>query len=118
MSRRKRNGGITVGMLIDNVRVWDGVETATTQPRMAVEVRDDGRIGWVGPAADWPGRRANVEIVDGTARTLIPGLVDCHVHYSSPGGPDWIARFTDPPATLTLRAVELAGTSLRSGVTS
>jgi imidazolonepropionase-like amidohydrolase len=105
-----------MGLLIDNVRVWDGTGSET-QPRMAVEVRD-GRVAWVGPAADWPGRRANVEVVDGTARTLIPGLVDCHVHYSSPGGPDWIARFTDPPATITLRAVDLAGTSLRSGITS
>src|SRR5258708_1200479 len=103
-------------MLIDNVRLWDGTGQAP-QPRMAVEVRD-ARIAWVGPAADWPGRRANVEVVDGTARTLIPGLVDCHVHYSSPGGPDWIARFTDPPTVLTLRAVELVGASLRSGITS
>jgi imidazolonepropionase-like amidohydrolase len=103
-------------LMIDNVRLWDGTGAAA-QPRMAVEVRA-GRIAWVGPAADWPGRRTQVEVVDGTARTLIPGLVDCHVHYSSPGGPDWIARFTDPPATLTLRAVELAGESLRSGVTS
>src|SRR5215472_12384085 len=104
-----------MSMLIDNARLWDGTGTAT-QPQMAVEVRG-ARIAWVGPAADWPGRRTNVEVVDGTACTLIPGLVDCHVHYSSPGGPDWIARFTDPPATLTLRAVELAGTSLRSGIT-
>lgn len=105
-----------MSMLIDNVRLWDGTGSET-QRRMAVEVRD-GRIAWIGPAADWPGRRAHVEVVDGAARTLIPGLVDCHVHYSSPGGPDWIDRFTDPPATLTLRAVELAGASLRSGVTS
>jgi imidazolonepropionase-like amidohydrolase len=103
-------------LLIDNVRVWDGTGSAA-QPRMAVEVRDT-RIAWVGPAADWPGRRTQVEVVDGTARTLIPGLVDCHVHYSSQGGPDWIARFTDPPATLTLRAIDLAGDSLRSGITS
>ena len=107
---------MTVTMLIDNVRLWDGTGQSP-QPRMAVEVRD-ARITWVGPAADWPGRRANVEVVDGTARTLIPGLVDCHVHYSSPGGPDWIARFTDPSAVLTLRAVELVGASLRSGITS
>jgi imidazolonepropionase-like amidohydrolase len=106
----------TTSLVIDNVRLWDGNGSAT-QPRMAVEVRA-GRIAWVGPATDWPGRRAQVTVVDGTARTLIPGLVDCHVHYSSPGGPDWIARFTDPPATLTLRAVELAEASLRSGVTS
>jgi imidazolonepropionase-like amidohydrolase len=105
-----------MNLLIDNVRLWAGTG-ASTQPRMAVEVRD-GRIAWIGPATDWPGRRANVAIVDGTARTLIPGLVDCHVHYSSPGGPDWIARFTDPPVTLSLRAVELAGASLRNGITS
>lgn len=108
-----------MSVLIDNVRLWDGTDgTGTaTQPRMAVAVRE-GRIAWVGPATDWPGRRADVEVVDGTGRTLIPGLTDCHVHYSSPGGPDWIARFTDPPAELTLRAIELAGTSLRSGITS
>jgi imidazolonepropionase-like amidohydrolase len=105
-----------MSVLVDNVRVWDGTG-ATPHERMAVEMRA-GRFTWVGPAADWPGRRVNVEVVDGTARTLIPGLVDCHVHYSSPGGPDWIARFTDAPDTITLRAVELAGDSLRSGVTS
>lgn len=105
-----------MSLLIDNVRLWDGTGT-TAQPHMAVEVRD-AWIAWVGPAANWPGRRASVEVIDGTAHTLIPGLVDCHVHYSSPGGPDWISRFTDPPTTLTLRAVELAGASLRSGITS
>src|SRR5207248_8903740 len=52
------------------------------------------------------------------ARTLIPGLMDCHVHYSSPGGPDWIARFTDPLTEIAIRAVELAEASLRSGVTT
>jgi imidazolonepropionase-like amidohydrolase len=103
-------------LLIDNVRVWDGLG-ATTQAAQAVEVRD-GRIAWVGPASDWPGRRAAVPVVDGLARTLMPGLIDCHVHYSSPGGPEWIERFTDPTAEITLRAIDLAGASLRSGITS
>ena len=44
--------------------------------------------------------------------------MDCHVHYSSPGGPEWIARFTDPLPEISMRAVELAETSLRSGVTT
>src|SRR5947209_8121315 len=103
-------------LLIDNVRVWDGLGAAT-QAGQAVEVRD-GRIAWVGPASDWPGRRSAVPVVDGLARTLIPGLIDCHVHYSSPGGPEWIERFTDPVAEITLRAIDLAGVSLRSGITS
>jgi len=49
---------------------------------------------------------------------LIPGLMDCHVHYSSPGGPDWIARFSDPLPEISMRAIELAEASLRSGVTT
>src|SRR6266568_2974198 len=105
-----------MSLLIDNVRLWDGTGSPT-RARMSVEVRD-GRVFWVGPAADWHGNRASVRVVDGSARTLIPGLMDCHVHYSSPGGPDWIARFTDPLPEISMRAVELAGASLRSGVTT
>src|SRR5437667_10034244 len=84
---------------------------------MSVEIRD-GRIHWIGPASQWRGNRATVRVFDGRARTLIPGLMDCHVHYSSPGGPEWIARFTDPLPEISMRAIELAETSLRSGVTT
>ena len=102
--------------LIDDVKLWDGTGTPA-QSKMSVEVRN-GRIHWIGPAAEWHGNRATIRVVDGRARTLIPGLMDCHVHYSSPGGPDWIARFTDPLPEISMRAVELAETSLRSGVTT
>ncbi len=105
-----------MSFLIDNVQLWDGTGS-TAQPKMSVEVRD-GRIHWVGASADWHGSRASVRIIDGAARTLIPGLMDCHVHYSSPGGPDWIARFTDPLPEISIRAVELAEASLRSGITT
>ncbi len=103
-------------LLIDDVRLWDGTG-ASTQPRMSIEVRD-GRVHWIGSASDWQGNRAAVRVVDGRARTLIPGLMDCHVHYSGPGGPEWIARFTDPLPEISMRAVELAEASLRSGVTT
>ncbi len=103
-------------LLIDDVQLWDGTGSPE-QPKMSVEVRD-GRIYWIGSASQWQGSRATVRVVDGRARTLIPGLMDCHVHYSSPGGPDWIARFTDPLPEISMRAVELAEASLRSGVTT
>ncbi len=105
-----------MSILIDNVQLWDGTGSPA-QPKMSVEIRD-GRIHWIGSASDWQGKRANVRVVDSAARTLIPGLMDCHVHYSSPGGPDWIARFTDPLPELSIRAVELAEASLRSGITT
>ena len=105
-----------MNLLIDDVQLWDG-SGSPAQSKMSVEVQD-GRIKWVGSASDWQGNRARVRVVDGRARTLIPGLMDCHVHYSSPGGPEWIARFTDPLPEISMRAVELAETSLRSGVTT
>ncbi len=105
-----------MGVLFERVRLWNGIERSTL-PRMSVAV-EDGRINWVGPAPDYAGPRSRMEVFDGSARTLIPGLIDCHVHYTSPGGPDWIARFTDPIPEITLRARELAEASLRSGVTS
>ena len=103
-------------LLVDDVQLWDGTGSPA-QPRMSIEVRD-GRIHWIGSASQWQGNRATVRVVDGRARTLIPGLMDCHVHYSSPGGPEWIARFTDPLPEISMRAIELAETSLRSGVTT
>ncbi|HYY91817.1 MAG TPA: amidohydrolase family protein [Candidatus Dormibacteraeota bacterium] len=103
-------------LLIDDVALWDGTNSDVHRG-MSVEVRD-GRIFWIGSASDWRGNRTNIRVVDGRARTLIPGLMDCHVHYSSPGGPDWITRFTDPLPEISIRAVELAETSLRSGVTT
>ena len=105
-----------MNLLIDNVRLWDGT-SAPSQTKTSVEIRN-GRIHWIGAASEWPGKRANIAVIDGAARTLIPGMMDCHVHYCSPGGPDWISRFLDPLPELTLRASELAETSLRAGVTT
>jgi imidazolonepropionase-like amidohydrolase len=102
--------------LIDDVQLWDGTGSPA-QPKMSVEVRD-GRIHWIGTASEWQGNRGVVRVVDGRARTLIPGLMDCHVHYSSPGGPEWIARFTDPLPEISMRSIRLAEASLRSGVTT
>lgn len=103
-------------LLIDDVQLWNGTNSQP-KSKMSVEIRD-GRVHWIGAAADWKGNRATTRVVDGRARTLIPGLMDCHVHYSSPGGPEWIARFTDPLPEISMRAIELAEASLRSGVTT
>jgi imidazolonepropionase-like amidohydrolase len=105
-----------MNLLIDNVRVWDGTN-APSRTKMAVEIRD-GRIHWMGAASEWQGKRENIYVVDGSARALIPGMMDCHVHYCSPGGPDWVARFLDPLPELTLRASELAEMCLRAGTTT
>src|SRR5258706_10001654 len=81
---RAENGGTTVTMLIDNVRLWDGTGQAP-QPRMAVEVRD-ARIAWAGPAAAWPcmammpsmrsgGRRAGRSVRTAGRHQWRPGII-------------------------------------------
>ncbi|MFF0868242.1 amidohydrolase family protein [Nonomuraea sp. NPDC003560] len=58
--------------VIRNVRVFDGEHTIAT----ADVVIEDGLIAAVGSGA---GRPADAE-VDGTGRTLLPGLIDAHTH--------------------------------------
>ncbi|MGW6916305.1 amidohydrolase family protein [Kitasatospora sp. NPDC054939] len=62
--------------LIHTVRVFDG-ERTTPAADVLIE---DGLIAAVTPAGRAGGRPAADDEVDGTGRTLLPGLVDAHTH--------------------------------------
>lgn len=74
-----------------------------TGPRLVLDtsvlVRDD-RIEWLGPSGEEPAPEADLEIVDASGCTLVPGLVDSHSHLTLPGGAHWIERGFDPPERL------------------
>jgi imidazolonepropionase-like amidohydrolase len=79
----------------------------------------DGRIDHVGPSNAAP-RLDDVDtIIDGAGRTLIPGLIDCHVHLCFDGSPDLP---DDPPQTnaawAAVKASMNARRALESGVTA
>lgn len=68
-------------------RLWTGARLATLDPARpglgviepaAIAARD-GRIAWVGPAAEMPALQP-AETVDVAGRWITPGLVDCHTH--------------------------------------
>ncbi len=61
-------------LVIDHVRVFDGL-AVTEDARVVVE---GGVIKAVGPAAG--AVPSGAEIVDGAGKTLLPGLIDAHVH--------------------------------------
>lgn len=62
---------------IENVRVLPMTGDDGQPIEHATVVLQGGRIVAVGPAVDIP---SGAEIVDGTGKTLLPGLIDMHVH--------------------------------------
>ena len=50
--------------------------------------------------------------------TILPGLIDCHVHLSDAGLPDATVQDRDPPALRTLRIADHARRTLEAGFTT
>jgi imidazolonepropionase-like amidohydrolase len=75
----------------------------------------DGHI--VGVSATEPRVPADAERIDEPDATLLPGLVDCHVHFAISGGPDWLTETTQSYAMASLRAAAHARDTLRAGFT-
>lgn len=78
--------------LFRNVRVFDGIDDFLREPMDVLVV--GGRIAGLATAGLHP-PPPGVEVVDGTGRTLLPGLIDVHVRI---GGPevDWAPGIADP----------------------
>ncbi|SNS89471.1 Imidazolonepropionase [Geodermatophilus pulveris] len=102
--------------LLRNVTVVDGTGAAPV-PGRAVVV-EGRRIAWIGPQDAAPAT-APEHVVDGGGRTLLPGLINCHVHLTADGAPDLMAQVAgDTVPKATLRAAQSAVSALRSGVTT
>jgi imidazolonepropionase-like amidohydrolase len=69
-------------------RVITGPETVTD----GAVVIGDRLLEWAGPAAGLPARYASWPRTDYPGATILPGLIDSHVHLGFDGGPDPVAR--------------------------
>lgn len=103
-------------LLIRDATVVDGSGAAA---QVGWSVLIDGRaIAWAGPTAQAP-RVAPEKIINGAGRTLLPGLINAHVHLANDGAPDLFAQVRDDSIPLaTLRAARNAHLTLESGVTT
>jgi imidazolonepropionase-like amidohydrolase len=74
---------------------------------------DEDRIEWIRSSDDEPDPGPDVDLIDASGSTIVPGMVDSHSHLTLPGGAHWIDRGLDPPERL-LAAAEHNARLLRS----
>jgi len=95
--------------LITGGSVFDGTGSP---PAPADVVVEDGVIVEVGSGLDGD------EAVDVGGRTVLPGLFDCHVHFTFSGDLDPLSRMTRPFSYRYFEAVANMEATVRTGVTS
>jgi imidazolonepropionase-like amidohydrolase len=103
-------------VVLRNVSLIDGTGAAPV-PGQAL-ITEGRRISWAGPEAQLPEGSA-AGALDGGGGTVLPGLINCHVHLTNDGAPDLIGQVTqDTVTTAALRGYLNLQLTLESGVTS
>ena len=86
--------------------------------RGAAVVIDDGRVTHAGKRATTNVPR-DAETTDAAGLTILPGLIDCHVHLTSLGeGIDFARELVTPPTFELMRTVRTARRTLDAGFTA
>ena len=79
----------------------------------------DGIITDVRDGIHNPPRRSNAEIIDLRDKTILPGLIDLHVHLEMETGPNrYIDRFQKNPEDIAFQSTVYARTTLMAGFTT
>src|SRR5438309_1705274 len=104
-------------LILKPAAIIDGTGTPPVSGQAAVI--EDGRIAWTGRAGDLGQELADATVVEAPDATLLPGLIDCHVHLMCPAercAPATYLAASDEE--LLIRAVAKAQAGLRAGVTT
>ena len=102
--------------LIRNVTLVDGLGG---EPRASWAVAVEGeRSCWIGPSAQAPAFEPD-SVVDGSGHTLLPGMINCHVHLCNDGAADLFGQVQNDSVTIaTIRSVINARLTLEAGITT
>lgn len=90
--------------------------TGADPVRNATVVVEDGRITRVGPDREIQ-TPVDAAVMDASGRSLLPGLIDCHVHLMSHGF-NIIRRLSTPPSLGILECIPNLIATLDAGVTT
>lgn len=98
-----------------NATVIDGTGNAPVND--AVVLIDDDKISAVAAAGAIPVPE-NAEIIDLSGKTIIPGLIDCHIHMDLHGYADTYQENLVEDKVRTIRAAKEMETTLSRGITT
>jgi imidazolonepropionase-like amidohydrolase len=65
-------------IMFRNVRIFNGTDPALSEPSDVIVTGN--LITQIRPTAVNPAPQPSQQVLDGTGKTLIPGLIDAHVH--------------------------------------
>jgi len=101
-------------LLLRNARVIDG---SGSPPQAGLDLLIEGeRIVLVGRTL---AAREGATVIDLAGKSLLPGLIDCHVHLAMVGDPDEVAKIATTPAPVwAWNAAENARRTLDAGFTA
>ncbi len=104
-----------MALIFRNARIITG--TGEVIPKGWV-VLEGPRIRFVGPA-NRLGTSKKDQVIDLSGKTILPGLIDCHVHLCMDASPDSMVSFTKEPIALhVLKTARHARLTLEAGVTT
>lgn len=102
-------------LVIQNTRIIDGL--GHVHERASLTIRED-RIAALDDTGRLPAARGTLRI-DGRGLTVLPGLIDCHVHLGLGSEADVVRTLMDEPPGLTLlKAARAARLTVEAGFTT
>ena len=102
-------------LALRKIRVIDGFGGATEKATLLIR---DGRIAAFGNEGQVSIPRGATSI-DGRGLTVLPGLIDCHVHLGLGGDADVVRTIqAEPPGLTLLKATRFARLTLEAGFTT
>jgi imidazolonepropionase-like amidohydrolase len=103
-------------ILLQNVTLIDG--TGREQQNAMDVLVSDGRVSSLGKSGSLSVNRQETEFFALDGMTLLPGLIDCHVHIFVDGGPEGRIKTDEPLGLALLRAAYHARCTLEAGITT
>lgn len=102
-------------LAVTNIRILDGL--GGTRPKGTVLI-ENGRILAAGEAREVRVRRG-AHRIDGRGLTVMPGLIDCHVHLCLGAEPDVVSAIAAESSQITLlKAAQAARRTVEAGFTT